>query len=277
VGGRDRDLAASRNAGILAAMNVVVCVKQIPDPAEPGKLEADNTLDRSGKLILDESDSYGVEMALQLADAAGGGEVTLVSMAPNGETAGLRTALAMGAAKAILVSDDALSGAGALDTAKVLAAAIKRAEPDLVLGATESSDGYTGTVPEQVAALLGLPSVTFAKQVELGEGVVKVQRQTEAGYDEVEAPLPALVSVTAGVVEPRYPSFKGIMAAKSKPVDQPSLADLGIDPSSVGAAGAGQQIVTVEDAPAREAGEIVEDDGEGFQRIVGYLENLKVI
>ena len=258
-------------------MNVVVCVKQIPDPAEPGKLEADNTLDRSGKLILDESDSYGVEMALQLADAAGGGEVTLVSMAPNGETAGLRTALAMGAAKAILVSDDALSGAGALDTAKVLAAAIKRAEPDLVLAATESSDGYTGTVPEQVAALLGLPSVTFAKHVEVGDGVVKVQRQTEAGYDEVEAPLPALVSVTAGVVEPRYPSFKGIMAAKSKPVDQPSLADLGIDPSSVGAAGAGQQIVSVEDAPAREAGEIVEDDGEGFQRIVGYLENLKVI
>jgi electron transfer flavoprotein beta subunit len=258
-------------------MNVVVCVKQIPDPAEPGKLEADNTLDRSGKLILDESDSYGVEMALQLADAAGGGEVTLVSMAPNGETAGLRTALAMGAAKAILVSDDALSGAGALDTAKVLAAAIKRAEPELVLAATESSDGYTGTVPEQVAALLGLPSITFAKHVEIGDGVVNVQRQTEAGYDEVEAPLPALVSVTAGVVEPRYPSFKGIMAAKSKPVDQPSLADLGIEPSTVGAAGAGQQIVSVEDAPAREAGEIVEDDGEGFQRIVAYLENLKVI
>jgi electron transfer flavoprotein beta subunit len=258
-------------------MNVVVCVKQIPDPAEPGKLEADNTLDRSGKLILDESDSYGVEMALQLADAAGGGEVTLVSMAPNAETGGLRTALAMGAAKAILVSDDALSGAGALDTAKVLAAAIKRAEPDLVLAATESSDGYTGTVPEQVAALLGLPSITFAKHVEIGDGVVNVQRQTEAGYDEVEAPLPAVVSVTAGVVEPRYPSFKGIMAAKSKPVDQPSLGDLGIDPSTVGAAGAGQQIVSVEDAPAREAGEIVEDDGEGFQRIVAYLENLKVI
>jgi electron transfer flavoprotein beta subunit len=258
-------------------MNVVVCVKQIPDPAEPGKLEADNTLDRSGKLILDESDSYGVEMALQLADAAGGGEVTLVSMAPNAETGGLRTALAMGAAKAILVSDDALSGAGALDTAKVLAAAIKRAEPDLVLAATESSDGYTGTVPEQVAALLGLPSITFAKHVEIGDGVVNVQRQTEAGYDEVEAPLPAVVSVTAGVVEPRYPSFKGIMAAKSKPVDQPSLGDLGIDPSTVGAAGAGQQIVAVEDAPAREAGEIVEDDGEGFQRIVAYLENLKVI
>ena len=261
----------------MTGMNVVVCVKQIPDPAEPGKLEADNTLDRSGKLILDESDSYGVEMALQLADASGGGEVTLVSMAPNGETSGLRTALAMGAAKAILVSDDALSGAGALDTAKVLAAAIKRAEPELVLAATESSDGYTGTVPEQVAALLGISSVTFAKNVEIADGKVKVRRQTEAGYDQVEAPLPALVSVTAGVVEPRYPSFKGIMAAKSKPVDQLTLADLGIDAASVGNAGAGQEIVAVEDAPAREAGEIVEDDGEGFQRVIKFLEDLKVI
>ncbi|HET8619871.1 MAG TPA: electron transfer flavoprotein subunit beta/FixA family protein [Acidimicrobiales bacterium] len=258
-------------------MNVVVCVKQIPDPAEPGKLEADNTLDRSGKLILDESDSYGVEMALQLADAAGGGDVTLVSMAPNNETAGLRTALAMGAAKAILVSDEALSGAGALDTAKVLAAAIKRAEPDLVVAATESSDGYTGTVPEQVAALLGLPSITFAKHVEISGETVSVQRQTELGYDEVETTLPALVSVTAGVVEPRYPSFKGIMAAKSKPVDQLSLADLGIDAGTVGSAGAGQEIVAVDDAPAREAGEVVEDDGEGYAKIVAYLENLKVI
>jgi electron transfer flavoprotein beta subunit len=258
-------------------MNVVVCVKQIPDPAEPGKLEADNTLDRSGKLILDESDSYGVEMALQLADAAGGGEVTLVSMAPNGETGGLRTALAMGAAKAIVVSDDALSGAGALDTAKVLAAAIKRAEPDLVLAATESTDGYTGTVPEQVAALLDLPSITFAKHVEIEGETVKVQRQTELGYDEVETTLPALVSVTAGVVEPRYPSFKGIMAAKSKPVDQLGLSDLGIETSAVGTAGAGQEIVSVDDAPAREAGEIVEDDGEGYAKVVAYLENLKVI
>lgn len=261
----------------MTGMNVVVCVKQIPDPAEPGKLEADNTLDRSSKLILDESDSYGVEMALQLADASGGGEVTLVSMAPNGEVSGLRTALAMGAAKAILVSDDALSSAGALDTAKVLAAAIKRAEPDLVLAGSESSDGYTGTVPEQVAALLDLPSVTFAKKVEIADGTVKVQRQTEEGYDDCEAPTPAVVSVTAGVVEPRYPSFKGIMAAKSKPVDQLTLADLGIDAAAVGTAGSGQEIVAVEDAPAREAGEVVEDDGEGYAKIVAALEELKVI
>ena len=222
-------------------MKVAVCVKQIPDPADPGALdEATNTLKRDVKLILDESDSYGVEMALQLVDAAGGGEVTLVSMAPNSEVNGLRTALAMGADSAILISDDALAGSDALGTAKVLAAAIKRAEPDLVLAATESSDGYTGTVPEQIAELMGLPSVTFAKSIEAGDGSVNVQRQTEAGYDDVTCPMPCLVSVTAGVVEPRYPSFKGIMAAKSKPVDEVTIADLGIDAGSVGWAGGGQ-------------------------------------
>src|SRR3954451_2295047 len=137
-------------------MNVAVCVKQIPDPATPGRLDpSTNTLVREGKLILDDSDAYGVEMALQLVDKAGGGEVTLVSMAPNNEVSGLRTALAMGAAKGILVSDDSLKGADALTTAKVLAAAVGRlGGADLVIAATESSDGYTGTVPEQMAELL---------------------------------------------------------------------------------------------------------------------------
>jgi electron transfer flavoprotein beta subunit len=259
-------------------MNVVVCVKQIPDPADPGALNADHTLKRDGKLILDESDSYGVEMALQLVDSAGGGDVTLVSMAPNNEVSGLRTALAMGAANAILVSDDALKGAGALDTAKVLASAIRRVEgADLVLTATESSDGYTGTVPEQIAALLDLPSVTFAKHIEVADGTVKVQRQTEAGFDECECPLPALVSVTAGVVEPRYPSFKGIMAAKSKPVDQLGVSDLGLDAGSVGQAGAGQEIVDVSPAPERASGEVIEDDGEAHLKIVEFLDGLKVL
>ena len=258
-------------------MNVVVCVKQIPDPADPGALDPESkTLKRDGKLILDESDSYGVEMALQLAGDSG--EVTLVSMAPNGEVSGLRTALAMGAAKAVLVSDDALKGSDALTTAKVLAKAIERAGSyDLILAATESSDGYTGTVPEQIAEVLGLPSVTFAKAVTIDGTTVKVDRQTEAGYDEVTCPLPALVSVTAGVVEPRYPSFKGIMAAKSKPVETLSVGDLGIDASTVGWAGAGQEIVDISAAEARQAGEIIEDDGESYTKIVDFLANMKVI
>jgi electron transfer flavoprotein beta subunit len=259
-------------------MNVVVCVKQIPDPAAPASLDATTrTLDRSGKLILDDSDSYGVEMALQLAGDVEGSEVTLVSMAPNGETSGLRTALAMGAAKAILVTDDALAGSDALTTAKVLAAAIRRAEPDLVVAATESTDGYTGTLPVQVAELLGFPSVTFAKSVSTDGVTVKVERQTEAGYDDVECPLPAVVTVTAGVVEPRYPSFKGIMAAKSKPLDVLGVGDLGFDASQVGSAGAGQEITDVSAAEARGSGEIVVDDGDGAQRIVAFLEQLKVV
>jgi electron transfer flavoprotein beta subunit len=261
----------------MSAMNVVVCVKQIPDPAAPPSLDPEtHTLDRSGKLILDDSDAYGVEMALQLVDAAGGGEVTLVSMAPNSETGGLRTALAMGAAKAILVSDPALKGTDALGTAKVLAAAIRRTPFDLVLAATESTDGYTGTTPVQLAELLGLPSITFAKSVAIEGSTVKVERQTEAGFDEVSSPLPAVVTVTAGVVEPRYPSFKGIMAAKSKPVDQVTVEDLGLD-GQVGFEGARQEILDVVAAESRDQGEIVEDDGDGAARIVTFLEAVKAI
>src|SRR6201998_723206 len=139
-------------------MNVVVCVKQIPEDQATFRLDpSTHTLVRDGKLVMDDSDSYGVEMGLQLAEQAGGGEVTLVSMAPNSETSGLRTALAMGAAKAILVSDPSLAGSDALSTAKVLAAAIKRAQPDMIIAAPESTDGYTGTLPVQVAEILGLP------------------------------------------------------------------------------------------------------------------------
>jgi electron transfer flavoprotein beta subunit len=259
-------------------MNVVVCVKQIPDPAAPQALDPQTkTLVREGKLILDDSDAYGVEMGLQLAEQAGGGEVTLVSMAPGGETSGLRTALAMGAAKAILVSDDVLKGSDALATAKVLAKAVERAQPDLVIAATESTDGYTGTTPAQLAELLGLPSVTFAKKVSVSDGTVRVERQTEAGYDEVECPLPAVVTVTAGVVEPRYPSFKGIMAAKSKPVDQLTVADLGVDAGQVGLGGSGQEVVDVSDAEERSAGEVVVDEGEAHERVVQFLEQLKLV
>jgi len=261
-------------------MNVAVCVKQIPDPVEPYKLDPNtHSLVRDGKLVLDDSDTYGVEMALQLVEAAGGGDVVLISMAPNGETSGLRTALAMGAASAVLVSDPVLSGSDALGTAKVLAAAVRTLDPapDLVLTATESTDGYTGTTPVQLAELLGWPSVTFAKHVEVKDGSVKVARQTEAGYDEVTSPLPSVVSVTAGVVEPRYPSFKGIMAARSRPVSEHTVSSLGIEEAQVGFKGARQEVVVVQASEARSAGEIIVDEGEAHERVVAFLEQIKVL
>ena len=175
------------------------------------------------------------------------------------------------------MSDEALAGTDALGTARVLAAAIGRAQADLILAATESSDGYTGTVPEQVAELLGLPSVTFAKEIQADGGKITVKRQTEAGYDEVRCPLPAVVSVTAGVVEPRYPSFKGIMAAKSKPMDQVGIGDLGVGAEQVGWPGSGQEITDVSPAPEREAGEIITDEGDAHERIIALLEELRVV
>ena len=257
-------------------MHVVVCAKQIPDPAAPPSLDAEFNLDRSGKLILDEADTYGVEMALQLVDAAGEGEVTVVSMGSGADLAGVRNALAMGAAKAVVVSDESLRGTDALGTAKVLAAVIKDLGADLVLAATESSDGYTGTTPVQLAELLGWPSITFAKSVRVEGDTLHVARQTEDGYDEVTAPLPALVTVTAGVVEPRYASFKGIMAAKNKPVDVKSVADLGLA-GAVGPAGARQRVLSADASESRGAGEKHVDEGDGAQRIVAFLESIKVL
>jgi electron transfer flavoprotein beta subunit len=258
-------------------VKVAVCVKQVPDPSQPPALDpATRTLVREGKVVMDDADGHGVELGLQLT--AGGGEVVVVSMAPGDEVAGLRPALAMGAAGAVLVSDPALAGSDALGTAKVLAAVLRRIEPDLVVTATESTDGYTGTVPAQVAELLGLPMVTFAKHVELaGDGAVKVQRQTEAGYDEVTCALPAVVSVTTSVAQPRYPSFKGIVAAKSKPIERLTLADLGLDAGEVGQAGARQEIVEVRPVEQRSGGEIVTDEGDAHERIVALLADLKVI
>ena len=244
-------------------MNVAVCVKQVPDSSDPPALDPEqHTLVREGTLTMDESDSFGVEMGLRLVEASGGGEVVLVSMAPNSETRGLRTALAIGAARAVLVSDPVLSGSDALSTAKVLAAAIRLLEPDLLLAGTESTDGYTGITPVQVAELLGWPAVSFATHIEISDGLLRVRRQTEAGYDEIACPLPAVVTVTAGIVEPRYPSFKGLAAARSKPVEEVTVADLGLDPSQVGFAGSRQQVISVEAAEARKAGEIVVDSGQ---------------
>ena len=258
-------------------MKIAVCVKQIPDPATPYDLDPETHLVvRPNDQVLDDTDRYGVEMALQLADATEG-EVTLVSMSPAGSFQGIRQALAMGADKAVVVDDETLRGSGALDTAKVLAAAIRREEPDLVIAGTESSDGYTGLVPQMLAELLDMPLLSFARKVEHGDGGLRVERQTALGYDVVESGLPALVTVTSGVVEPRYPTFKGIMQAKSKPIEQPTVADLGLSADKVGSAGSRQTITSVEPTPERAAGTVIHDEGEAHLEIVKLLEQAKVI
>ncbi|MFQ5522571.1 MAG: electron transfer flavoprotein subunit beta/FixA family protein [Acidimicrobiia bacterium] len=252
-------------------MKVVVCAKQIPDPATPYELEeGTGWLIRPADQILDDTDRYGVEMGLQLAQA-NEGSVTLVSMGPTGSAQGIRQALAMGADKAVIVDDESLRGSDALTTARILAAAIAREGFDLVITGTESTDGYTGVVPQMVAELLGVPALTYATKVETGDGSVTIHQQTADGYDVVTASLPAVVAVTAGVVEPRYPTFKGIMDAKKKPVETLTAADLGVEPQ------ASQQVVSIVDAPERGGGRKIEDEGEAYQEIVALLEERKVI
>jgi len=252
-------------------MKVVVCVKQIPDPATPYRLEeGSNWLIRPEEQILDDTDRYGVEMGLQLAQA-NEGSVTLVSMGPSGNSQGIRQALAMGADKAILVEDDSLRGSDALTTARVLAAAIQKEGFDLVIAGTESTDGYSGVVPQMIAELLGVPALTYATRVETGNGSVTIHRQTVAGYDVVSGSLPAVVTVTAGVVEPRYPTFKGIMDAKKKPIENLSMGDLGAE------RGPEQLVLSITAAPERTGGQKIEDEGDAHLAIISLLENRKVI
>lgn len=252
-------------------MRVAVCVKQIPDPATPYTLDPDtHFVARPDDQVLDDTDRYGIEVGLQIAEATEG-TVTLVSMSPSGTMQGIRQALAMGPDKAVVVDDPSLRGADALTTARVLAAAIEREGFDVVVAGTESTDGYSGVVPQQLAELLGIPSLTFARNVEIDGTTVRIERQTADGFDVVEATTPVLVSVTAGAVEPRYATFQGIIQAKNKPVEQPTCAELDVAPSE------NQRIVSVEAVAARAAGEVFEDDGDGHERIVAVLERVKAI
>lgn len=252
-------------------MKVVVCVKQIPDPATPYVLEeGTNWLVRPEDQILDDTDRYGVEMGLQLTE----GEedtVTLVSMGPAGGAQGIRQALAMGADKAVMIEDESLRGSDALVTARAISEAVKREGFDLLIAGTESTDGYSGVVPQMLAEFLGVPALTYATKVETDEGAITINRQTAFGYDVVTASLPAVVTVTAGVVEPRYPTFKGIMDAKKKPVETLSLQDLGVDATPT------QTVSSISVAAERSAGQKVEDDGEAYLAIVSLLEDRKVI
>lgn len=247
-------------------------VKSIPDPNGDAPLGDDLLVDRDGEGTLDPGDEFAVEAALQLVGTSEG-EVTVVSMGPSGAVSAVRRALSMGAHRAVIVTDDALRGSDVLATARVLSAAIGRAPFDLVLAGVESTDGYTGTLPMTVAELLGLPAVTFARKLEVADGRARVERQTEAGYDVVECPLPVVVTVTAGATEPRYPTLKGIMGAKAKPFEELTLADLGLSIADVAPT---QRVTGVEAAPEKDAGRVIPAEG-APSVIADLLADAKVI
>lgn len=258
-------------------MNIAVCVKQIPDPNAPAKLDPQSKrLVREGvDVVLDPGDEHGVEAGLQLVEKAGG-EVTVVSMGPPRAMDAIRRALAMGATRGILITDPALENSDALSTARAISAAVKDKGYDLIICGTESTDGSSGAVPAQLAELLGVPLLSFAKRLEVNDGKVVIDRQTDEGYDVVEAPLPAVVTVTGGINEARYPALRGIMQAKNKEVKQLGLGDLGLD-GQAGKAALTEEVAEVTPAEARKAGEVIEDKGEGARRIADFLAQLKVI
>ncbi len=262
-------LTRLRDNGCL--VKIVVTVKQVPDPNSTTILEADNTVARDREVVLDPGDECGIEEGLQLKEAHGG-EVILVSMGPERAKDAIRKGLSMGADRGVLITDEQLAGADVLLTARALAAAIKLEQPDLVICATESYDGSTGMVPPMLAELLGLPQLTIVKKVEIDGTTIKVHRQTADGYQVVEASTPALITVTAGIAEPRYASLKGIMAARSKEIKQVGLGDLGIERGEPG-----ETIEGVADAEARKAGAVIEDDGHAVERIMQVLAQAKVV
>ncbi|QUH04622.1 electron transfer flavoprotein subunit beta/FixA family protein [Saccharopolyspora erythraea] len=260
-------------------MNIVVLVKQVPDTWSERKLtDSDHTLDReSADAVLDEINERAVEEALLIKEAQGG-EVTVVAMGPDRTTDAIRKALSMGADKAIHLSDEALHGSDAVQTARALAKVVGTVESvDLVIAGNEATDGRTGAVPAMLAEVLGLPQLTYARKVETDGSTIKVERETDAGIVHVEASLPAVVSVTEKINEPRYPSFKGIMAAKKKPVTVLSLADAGIEASEVGLANAGSKVVESAPKPPKQAGQRVTDEGEGGVQIVEFLAGQKLV
>jgi electron transfer flavoprotein beta subunit len=259
-------------------MNIVVCVKQVPDTWAERKLKQDGgTLDReSVDGVINELDEYAIEEGLQQAEAHGG-EVTILTMGPAKAADSIRKALSMGCDKAVHILDDALAGSDGLQTSQVLAQALTRIGFDLVILGSESTDARMGVMAAMLAERLGVPQASLASKVEIDGQAIRIQRQTDYGYDQVEASLPAVVSVVEKINEPRYPSFKGIMAAKKKPVETLGLADLGLDPGQFGLAAAATEVVSFAQRPPRQAGTIVKDEGDGGVKAAEFLAAQKFI
>jgi len=259
-------------------MNIVVCVKQVPDTwSERTLRESDSTLDRdAADAVINELDEFAIEEGLRLAEAHGG-EVTILSMGPDRATESIRKALSMGADKAVHLVDDALAGSDVLATSSALAAVLGQIGFDLVILGSESTDARTGVLPAMLSELLGVPQLSYASKVLIDGGAITINRLADYGYDTVVASLPAVVSVVEKINEPRYPSFKGIMAAKKKPVQTMSVADAGIDPATVGLANAACEVLSFAKRPPRQAGTIVTDDGDGGSKAAEFLAERKFI
>jgi electron transfer flavoprotein beta subunit len=249
-------------------MKIAVCAKQIPDPAIEITY-SDGVINRPDEQVLDDTDRYGIEVALQLKEKFDA-EVTIISMGPAGTQKGLQQALQMGADKAIYVDDNSLKGSNSLKTANVLSELAKSLTADIVIFGTESTDGYSGTVPQQVSRFLDVDCISYVKGIEVGENIT-LTRQTVEGSEKVNMPEKCVISVTAGGVEPSYPNFKDIMAAKSKPIEQISLSDLNIVSEQ------NVEFLSVDTVESSKTGEKIIDEGEAYQEIVNKLKELKVI
>ncbi len=259
-------------------MNIVVLVKQVPDTWAERNLDASTkTLDRASvDVVMNEIDEYAVEEALRLKEAQGG-EVTIVTMGPDRAIETIRKALSMGADKAVHLADDALAGSDALQTSYALAKVLQTLEYDLVLAGSEATDSRMAVMTALLSERTGRPQLSGARKVTAEGGTVRIERQTENGYDVVEAAIPAVVSVVEKINEPRYPSFKGIMAAKKKPLTTLSTADAGINGSAVGLAGAPSQVVEFANKPPRQAGQVVKDEGDGGSKVAEFLASQKFV
>ena len=259
-------------------MKIVVLVKHVPDAVGDRHFAPDHTTDRAAvDGLLSELDEYAVEQSLRVIEAAGEGEITFMTMGPEAAGLALRKALSMGGDNAVHIMDDALHGSDALATSLVLAAAIKARDFDLVITGMASTDGGMSVVPTMLAERLGLPSLTWAAELAVDGSTVRIRRDGDAASETIEATLPAIVSVTDQTGEARYPSFKGIMAAKKKPVEILSLADLGISPDQVGLAAAWTAVESVAARPPRQAGIKVPDEGNGAVALADYLATQKFI
>lgn len=261
-------------------MNIVVCVKYVPDAqADRTFTEDDRTTDRVNvDGLLSELDEYAIEEAL-LVRESGEGEVTVLTVGPERAADALKKALQMGADRAVHVVDDHIHGSDSLATSLVLARAIEKLDPrpDIVMTGMASTDGAMGVVPTVLAERLGLPAVTFASELTVGDGTVTVRRDNDAASQTIEASLPALVSVTDQINTPRYPSFKGIMAAKKKPVETWSIADLGIEPGEVGLDAAWTRVEAYAARPPRQRGQLVTDEGNGGELLAAFLAERKFV